>query len=201
MRLARVAVRKRRRYKVTTMSHHHYPVSPNLIERCFTVPQPNMVWVSDITYIKTIEGWAYLAIVMDLYSRRIVGWSVSRSLKTTMVKDALLMAIGRRNPQTGLIHHSDRGIQYACHDYRHLLKRHGMISSMSRSGDCLDNAVAERFFCTLKTECLTGWCDMTFQDVKLDIVEYIEMFYNSQRLHSYNGYMSPCDFEKLRVAS
>jgi putative transposase len=201
MRLARVAVRKRRRYKVTTMSHHHYPVSPNLIERCFTVAQPNMVWVSDITYIKTIEGWAYLAIVMDLYSRRIVGWSVSRSLKTTMVKDALLMAIGRRNPQTGLIHHSDRGIQYACHDYRHLLKRHGMISSMSRSGDCLDNAVAERFFCTLKTECLTGWCDMTFQDVKLDIVEYIEMFYNSQRLHSYNGYMSPCDFEKLRVAS
>jgi putative transposase len=201
MRLAGVQVRKRRRYKITTQSHHQYPVSPNLIQRCFTVPQPNMVWVSDITYIRTIEGWSYLAIVMDLYSRKIVGWSIARHMKTELVENALMMAIGRRRPQSGLIHHSDRGIQYACYEYRRLLERHGMISSMSRSGDCLDNAVAERFFATLKTECLLNWKEMIYQEVKRDIVDYIEMFYNSQRLHSHNGYLSPCDFEKLKVAS
>jgi putative transposase len=195
MRLVGVQAGKRKRYKVTTHSNHQYPLSPNLIERRFTTASPNMVWVSDITYIQTIEGWAYLAIVMDLYSRRIVGWSISKTMKTQLVENALMMAIGRRKPATGLIHHSDRGVQYACHEYRSLLARYGIISSMSRSGDCLDNAVAERFFCTLKTECLMAWQAMPFLEVKSDIVDYIEMFYNSQRLHSFINYLSPCDFE------
>lgn len=201
MRLGGIQVKKRRRYKVTTMSKHIYPVSPNLIQRCFSTSGPNKVWVSDITYIKIIGGWMYLAIVMDLYSRRIVGWSLSRNLKTELVERALVMAIGRRRPRTGLIHHSDRGIQYASYQYRTLLENNGMISSMSRSGDCLDNAVAERFFCTLKTECLTNWQDRSFFEVKADIVDYIEMFYNSQRLHSSINYLSPCEFEALSRTS
>ena len=157
-----------------------------------------MVWVSDITYIKTAEGWFYLAVVMDLYSRKIVGWSLARNMAVEMVKKALIMAIGRRAPGPGLIHHSDRGIQYACDEYRRLLQSYGMVSSMSRSGNCLDNAVAERFFRTLKTECLMSWREMPAEKVKHDIVDYIEMFYNGERLHSYNGYFSPNDYEKLK---
>jgi transposase InsO family protein len=157
------------------------------------------VWVSDITYIKTLEGWLYLAVVMDLFSRKIVGWSLARNMAVEMVKAALLMALGRRKPDPGLIHHSDRGSQYACQEYRRLLAANGMISSMSRSGNCLDNAVAERFFRTLKNECLVNWKDMTVEEVRQDIVEYIEMFYNSERLHSYNGYCSPNDFEKREL--
>ena len=157
-----------------------------------------MVWVSDITYIKTAEGWLYLAVVMDLYSRKIVGWSLARNMAVEMVKKALIMVIGRRTPGPGLIHHSDRGIQYACDEYRRLLQSYGMVSSMSRSGNCLDNAVAERFFRTLKTECLVNWREMPAEEVKHDIVDYIEMFYNGERLHSYNGYFSPNDYEKLK---
>ncbi len=197
MRLAGVSVRKRHRYKITTRSNHWYPVSPNLIQRCFQTERPNLVWVSDITYIKTMEGWLYLAVVMDLYSRKVVGWSLARNMAVAMVKNALMMAIGRRKPGPGLIHHSDRGIQYACDDYRRLLQSQGMISSMSRSGNCLDNAVAERFFRTLKTECLVNWHNMSAEEVKHDIVDYIEMFYNSERLHSFSGYRSPNDYEKL----
>ena len=197
MRLAGVSVRRSRRYKITTNSNHKYLASPNLIQRCFQTQRPNMVWVSDITYIKTIEGWLYLAIVMDLYSRRIVGWSLARNMAVELVKKALAMAMGRRKPVPGLIHHSDRGIQYACDEYRRLLQNHGMISSMSRSGNCLDNAVAERFFATLKTECLLNWREMPAEEVKNDIVDYIEMFYNSERLHSFNGYRSPNDYEQL----
>ena len=199
MRLGGVSVIKRRRYKVTTRSDHRYPASPNLIQRCFQTARPDMVWVSDITYIKTLEGWLYLAIVLDLYSRKIVGWSLARNMAVEMVKQALIMAIGRRQPGPGLIHHSDRGIQYACPQYRRLLERHGITSSMSASGSCLDNAVAERFFRTLKGECLTNWQDMTAEEAKHDIVDYIEMFYNSTRLHSYPGYMSPNDYEKLTL--
>ena len=152
MRLAGIAVKKKRRYKITTQSNHRYPSSPNLIQRCFQAERPNMVWVSDITYIKTMECWLYLAVVMDLYSRKIVGWALARNMAVEMVKSALMMAIGRRKPGNGLIHHSDRGILYACDEYRRLLQNHGITSSMSRSGNCLDNAVAERFFCTLKNE-------------------------------------------------
>lgn len=200
MRLAGVSARRKRKLKITTRSNHRYPASPNIIQRCFTTERPNLVWVSDITYIRTAEGWLYLATVMDLYSRKIVGWALERHMTLELVKEALVMAVGRRKPEPGLIHHSDRGIQYACDGYRQLLQSHGMISSMSRSGNCLDNAVAERFFGTLKTECLLNWKDMTAQAVKMDIVDYIEMFYNCERLHSYNGYLSPNDYEKLGVA-
>ncbi len=181
MRLAGVSVRKHRKYKITTRSKHRYPVSPNLIQRCFRTVRPNLVWVSDITYTKTMEGWLYLAVVMDLYSRKVVGWSLARNMAVEIVKNALMMAIGRRAPGPGLIHHSDRGIQYACDEYRRLLQSHGIISSMSRSGNCLDNAVAERFFRTLKTECLVNWRNMSAEEVKHDIVDYIEMFYNNER--------------------
>ena len=201
MRLAGIAVKKKRRYKITTQSNHRYPASPNLIQRCFQTERPNTVWVSDITYIKTMEGWLYLAVVMDLYSRKIVGWALARNMAVEMVKNALMMAIGRRKPGNGLIHHSDRGIQYACDEYRRLLQNHGMISSMSRSGNCLDNAVAERFFCTLKNESLLNWQNMSAEEVKHDIVDYIEMFYNSERLHSFNDYLSPNDYEKLTINS
>ena len=160
---------------------------------------PNKVWVSDITYVRTLEGWSYLAVVMDLFSRKVVGWSLARHMKVELVEGALLMAIGRRKPGLGLIHHSDRGSQYACDQYRRLLEAHGMTSSMSRSGNCLDNAVAERFFRTLKSECLLNWKEMPSEAVKHDIVDYIEMFYNSERLHSYNGYLSPNDFEKRKL--
>lgn len=199
MRLAGLVVKKRRRYKVTTRSSHRYPVSPNLVGRNFCAGKQNTVWASDITYIKTMEGWLYLAVVMDLYSRKVVGWSLARNMGVEMVKNALIMAIGRRKPEPGLIHHSDRGIQYACDAYRGLLESHGIVSSMSRSGNCLDNAVAERFFGTLKTECLINWRETAAEEVKHDIVDYIEMFYNNERLHSFAGYLSPNDFEKLLV--
>ena len=199
MRLAGVSAKSNRRRKITTHSNHKYPASPNLIQGCFRTDAPNNVWVSDITYIKTSEGWLYLAAVMDLYSRRIVGWSLARAMTVDLVKNALLMAIGRRTPKKGLIHHSDRGIQYACDAYRQLLKQHQIVSSMSRSGKCLDNAVAERFFCTLKMECLANWKEMTADAVKADVVDYIEMFYNSERLHSYDGYCSPKEYEERTV--
>lgn len=195
--LAGVRGRKKRRYKITTRSTHRYPVSPNLLSQNFCASGPNLVWASDITYIKTMEGWLYLAVVMDLYSRKVIGWSLARNMKVEMVINALLMAIGRRKPESGLIHHSDRGIQYACDVYRRLLQCNGMVSSMSRSGNCLDNAAAERFFGTLKTECLMNWTDMPAEEVKHDIVDYIEMFYNNERLHSFTSYYSPNDFEKL----
>ena len=196
MRLAGISAKKVRRYKITTRSNHRYPASPNLIQGCFQAAKPNLVWVSDITYIRTMEGWLYLAVVMDLYSRKIVGWSLARNMAVSLVKKALLMAIGRRNPSPGLIHHSDRGMQYACDEYRRLLGSYGIVSSMSRSGNCLDNAVAERFFHTLKSECLYNWRNMTAEEASHDIVDYIEMFYNSVRLHSFNGYLSPNDYEK-----
>ena len=199
MRVAGIRAKQRRRYKTTTKSKHSYPISPNLIRRCFVTERPNIVWVSDLTYIKTAEGWLYLAVVMDLYSRKIVGWSLARTMAVETVIEAMLMAIGRRNPVPGLIHHSDRGSQYACDRYRDLLARHGIVSSMSRSGNCLDNAVAERFFRTLKNECLANWIDMSADQVKSDIIDYIEMFYNSERLHSYAGYRCPNDYERLGV--
>jgi transposase InsO family protein len=146
-----------------------------------------------------MEGWLYLAVVMDLYSRKIVGWSLARSIAAELVKEALIMAIGRRKPEPGLIHHSDQGIQYACNEYRGLLQANGMVSSMSRSGNCLDNAVAERFFRTLKSECRMNWRDMPASEVKHDILDYIEMFYNSERLHSYAGYLCPNDYERLAM--
>jgi len=200
MSLAGIRVKKRKRYRVTTRSRHHYPVSPNMVARNFCAPGPDMVWAADISYVKTGEGWLYLAVVVDLYSRKVVGWAIARLMTVSLVKKALLMAIGRRKPGPGLIHHSDRGSQYACPEYRRLLSGFKMISSMSGKGDCLDNAVVERFFSTLKTEAeADDWKHMPALDVKGEIVDFIEVFYNSQRLHSYNGYCSPNDYERLTV--
>ncbi len=197
MREAGVWVRYRRRYRVTTDSKHSQPVFANRLERDFTASGPNQVWAGDVTYIWTHEGWLYLAVVMDLYSRKVVGWSMNRRLKSTLVCDALQMALWRRRPTKGqLIHHSDRGVQYASRAFRKLLRRHGVEGSMSRKGDCWDNAVVESFFGSLKSE-RTHWRSYQNRDeARADIVDYITMFYNSRRLHSYLDYQSPDAFER-----
>jgi len=153
------------------------------------------VWVSDITYIWTDEGWLFLASVIDLYSRKVVGWSMSESLKSKVAVDALEMAIGARKPAAGLIHHSDRGVQYACGDYQKVIKRSEMRPSMSRKGDCWDNSVAESFFSTLKKELVYRTKFETRDQARREIFEFIEVFYNRQRMHSYLDYMSPEEFE------
>jgi len=195
MKLAGVKAKQRKKFKATTNSRHNLPVAPNLLNRRFYIKEPDRVWVGDITYIWTSEGWLYLAVVIDLYSRRVVGWAMSKRMTKQLVKDALIMAIWRRKPSPGLIFHSDRGSQYCSHDYQKLLRFHGMRCSMSRKGNCWDNAVAESFFGTLKSE-QVFWIKYETRDkAKLDIVDYIEMFYNSKRLHSYLDYMSPMEWE------
>ena len=199
MKLAGVAAKQRKRFKATTDSNHQLPVAPNLLNRRFSVTTPNCVWVGDITYVWTSEGWLYLAVVMDLYSRRIVGWSMNKCISRRLVMDALIMAIWRRKPSRGLIFHSDRGSQYCSHDFQKLLKNHGMLSSMSRKGDCWDNAVAESFFGSLKIEQVFGKRYFSRSFARQDIVDYIEMFYNSRRRHSSLGYMNPIEFEKQQL--
>jgi putative transposase len=198
MQEAGLTVRRRtRRGPVTTDSQHRYPIAPNLLARQFEVEQPNQVWAGDITYIWTAEGWLYLAVLLDLYSRKVVDWAMSAHIDSALVQEALRMALGRRGPTTGLLHHSDRGSQYACHDYQRLLTTYGIRCSMSRKGECLDNAVAERFFGSLKRERIDLRHYVTRQEARVDVVDYIEMFYNSKRLHSYLGYVSPRDYEVL----
>lgn len=187
--------KRRRRFRITTDSRHGYEVYENLLKRDFKVDGPDHVWVSDITYIWTDEGWLFLATVIDLFSRKVVGWSMSESLKATIAIDALEMAIAARNPAAGLIHHSDRGVQYACSEYQKVIKRAGMRPSMSRKGDCWDNSVAESFFSTLKKEMIYHVKFETREAARREIFEFIEVFYNRQRLHSYLGYMSPVEFE------
>jgi transposase InsO family protein len=155
------------------------------------------VWVGDITYVWTAEGWEYLAVLLDLHSRKVVGWAMQSRMDAALVQAALRMALGRRRPSAGLIHHSDRGSQYACHAYQNLLAEHGLCCSMSRKGECLDNAVAERFFGSVKGERTALRHYATRQEARDDVIDYIEMFYNSKRLHSYLGYVSPHDFERL----
>ena len=188
--------RAKRRAPVTTDSRHGYEVAPNLLARQFDVDAPDDAWVGDITYVWTVEGWLYVSTLLDLYSRKIVGWAMSSRIDTTLVRDALEMAIGRRRPSAGLIHHSDRGSQYASHAYRDLLADHGIVCSMSAKGECLDNAVAERFFGSLKREWTSHRSYATRQEARDDIIAYIEMFYNSTRKRSYLGYVSPNDYEK-----
>lgn len=195
MREAGVQVRRRKKYKVTTDSNHQHPVFDNLLSRQFDVSSPDQVYASDITYIWTQEGWLYLAVVIDLCSRKVVGWSMSTRMKAQLVCDALRMAIWRRQPKAGLIHHSDRGSQYASKSFRRLLKAHGFIGSMSRKGDCWDNAVVESFFGSLKQERVQWRNYQTRNEAQQDVLSYISMFYNSYRLHSYLGYVSPNDFE------
>ena len=199
MKLAGVAAKQRKRFKATTDSNHQLPVAPNLLHRRFSVTTPNCVWVGDITYIWTSEGWLYLAVVIDLYSRRIVGWPMNKCISRLLVIDALTMAIWRRKPSRGLIFHSDRGSQYCSHDFQKLLKNHGILSSMSRKGDCWDNAVAESFFGSLKIEQVFGMRYLSRSAARQDIVDYIEMFYNSRRRHSSLGYMNPMEFEKQQL--
>ncbi len=196
MKLACVSVRRKKKFKVTTDSNHKLPLSPNLLERKFEVSEPNRVWVSDITYLWTSEGWLYLAVVLDLFQRKIVGWSMSHRINKQVVMDALRMGIWRCRPESGLIFHSDRGSQYCSHDFLDLLKTHKMLSSMSRKGNCWDNAVAESFFGSLKTERVYITKYSTREEARRDVVDYIEMFYNSKRRHSYLGYLSPMEFEK-----
>ncbi len=191
-----------KRFKLTTNSRHSFAVAPNVLDRNFDVDTPNKVWTADISYVWTFEGWLYLAIIMDLYSRQIVGWAMDKRMKKELALSALSMAYWQRKPAQGLMHHSDRGSQYACNEYRDRLETYGMISSMSRKGNCWDNAPTERFFRSLKSERLTACRFFTRNDAKNEILDYIT-YYNSIRLHSTLGYLSPMDYEKeqyLKVA-
>lgn len=196
MRSAGIECKQRRRYRVTTQSRHQLPIAENVLNRQFKVAKPNQSWVTDITYLWTSEGWLYLAAVLDLFSRRIVGWALDRQMKESLVNDALQMALGRRQPGVGLLHHSDQGKQYAARDYQQTLKAAGITVSMSRKGNCWDNAVMERFWGSLKSERTDGKTYLTREEAKADIIHYIEMFYNCKRLHSTLGYMTPMQFEK-----
>ena len=198
MGLAGVSAKQTKKFRATTDSSHDLPVAPNLLGREFSVEAPDKVWVSDITYIWTREGWLYLAVTIDLFSRMVVGWSIGDRITRRLVIDALRMGIGRRRPAPGLMHHSDRGVQYAATEFQKLLTAFKMICSMSRKGDCWDNAVAESFFGKLKTERLTFGGYRTKNEARRDIVDYIEMFYNSRRKHSYLGNVSPRRFEQMR---
>lgn len=197
MKEAGVWVRYKKKYKSTTNSKHNKPIFKNVLQQNFKYDQPNQAWVGDITYIWTTEGWLYLAVVIDLYSRKIVGWSMSSRMKASLVCDALLMAIWQRNPGKGLIVHSDQGVQYASEKYRRLLNHHGLIGSMSKKGCCWDNAVAESFFGSLKQERVHWKNYDTRYDAQQDILNYITMWYNPYRLHSYLGYCSPSYFEMM----
>lgn len=196
MRHRGLAARRRRRYRVTTDSRHPFPVAANVLARQFTAPAPDAVWVTDITYIPTGEGWLYLAVILDLYSRGIVGWAMSDRITRQLTLDALGMALARRRPPQGLLHHSDRGSQYASGDYQTALGRQGIVGSMSRRGDCWDNAVAESFFATLKVELVHDARWPTRAAARGAVFEYIEIFYNQQRRHSSLGFLSPRAFER-----
>jgi putative transposase len=190
-----IAARKRRRFVSTTDSRHNQPVAPNLLERNFSPGQPNSTWATDITYVETKQGWLYLAIVMDLFSRKVVGWSMSERIDRHLVLNALDMALKGRQPPRGLLHHSDRGSQYASTDYQQALAARGIQCSMSRKGNCWDNAVVESFFSSLKQELVYTTAFATHEQARLALFEYIEVFYNRQRRHSSLGYVSPVDFE------
>jgi putative transposase len=196
MRGVNVEVHRRKKYKVTTNGSHKPTVFENLVQRQFEVEQIDQIYAPDVTYIWTQEGWLYLAVVIDLCSRKIVGWSMSSRMKARLVCDALQMAIWQRRPKTGLIHHSDRGSQYASKAFKQLLKQYNIKGSMSRKGDCWDNAVVESFFVRLKQERVHWRNYQTRQEAQQDILNYISVFYNHYRLHSIQGYMSPENYEK-----
>ncbi len=200
MRVNGIRAKRSRRFKATTDSQHDFQVAPNLLNREFEVSRPDEVWVSDITYVATREGWLYLAIILDLFSRQIVGWSMSHRLTRSLALDALSAAIDSRGPAPGLLHHSDRGSQYASADYRKLLEAHQFECSMSRKGDCWDNAVVESFFSSYKVELVYDEDFQTREEAREKTFEYIEAFYNRKRLHSTLGYLSPVEFEKRNVA-
>jgi transposase InsO family protein len=192
-------VNMKRRYKNTTDSNHNLPIAPNLLNRDFYASTPDTKYVGDITYISTGEGWLYLATVIDLYSRKVVGWSMADTMKVSLVNDALNMAIEHRNPPSGLLWHTDRGSQYASYSHKDLLLKHGIIQSMSRKGNCWDNAVAESFFKTLKSDLVYQTYFYTKQQAKREIFEYIEFYYNRVRSHSYLENLSPSKFEEINL--
>jgi putative transposase len=189
--------RVKRKFVRTTDSNHNMAVAQNLLARDFTADAVNQKWAADITYIPTEEGWLYFAAVMDLFSRKVVGWSLSENIDSKLATDALQMAISERRPKDGLLHHSDRGVQYASDDFQDLLEANGIICSMSRKGNCWDNACMESFFGSFKTEWMAGKKYRRFEDAKKDIFKYVEMFYNCKRRHASLGYLSPAEYEKL----
>jgi transposase InsO family protein len=201
MRLERLRGCPKRRFRVTTQREPAHPVARNLLQQDFTAAAPNQRWAADITYISTAEGWLYLAVVMDLYSRRIVGWSMSRWLSRRLVVDALRMALAARRPDGPLIHHSDRGGQYTSDDFREELAKHGIACSMSASANCYDNAVVESFFGLLKRERVNRVRYRTRDEARADLFDYIEVFYNRKRRHGYLGNVSPADFEERSAGS
>jgi putative transposase len=199
MKQQKLEARKKRRSVRTTDSNHRHPVAPNVLERDFSPVQPNSTWATDITYVWTGEGWLYLAVVLDLFSRMVVGWSMSEHIDTTLVLGALEMALEGRQPPKGLIHHSDRGSQYASTEYRQALASRGIQCSMSRKGNCWDNAVVESFFGTLKSELVYRTHFATRHQARLELFEYIEVFYNRKRRHSSLGYLSPWEYERTAL--
>jgi transposase InsO family protein len=190
-------VNMKRRYKNTTDSNHNLPIAPNLLNRDFYASAPDTKYVGDITYISTGEGWLYLATVIDLYSRKVVGWSMDDTMKVSLVNDALTMAMEHRKPNKGLLWHTDRGSQYASYSHKDLLQHYGIVQSMSRKGNCWDNAVAESFFKTLKSDLVYQTYFYTKKQAKREIFEYIEFYYNRVRSHSYLGNLSPSRFEEI----
>lgn len=200
MNQAGLACKTKKKFKATTDSKHNKPIAPNLLDRQFTVSQPDRYYVGDITYIATEEGWLYLAVVIDLFSRKVVGWSMDSRMKAKLVNNALLMALWKRKPEKRLIWHTDRGSQYASDSHRAILREHHVVQSMSRKGNCWDNSVAESFFHTLKTELIHHCQFRTREEAKRAIFEYIEVFYNRERLHSANDYLSPVDYENQQKA-
>lgn len=183
--------RRRKRFKVTTMSKNTEWIAPNLLNRCFQVSRPNKVWVGDVTFIATRTGWLYLAVLLDLYSRKVIGWAMSERNNKELVLDALYMALIRRRPRSRILHHTDRGCTYGSDDYRNKLVIAGLVPSMSRKGDCYDNAVAESFFSTLKNELIYGQRFESRGHARTKIFKFIEIYYNRQRLHQSLGYITP----------
>jgi transposase InsO family protein len=201
MREAGIRSRTKRKFKATTNSKHKLPVAPNLLNRNFTADAPGRTWVADITYVPTNEGWLYLAAIMDLFNRQIIGWATSSRMTRQLTIDALKMAVDRQKPLQGLVHHSDRGSQYASADYRKILCSHGIACSMSRKGDCYDNAVAESFFRSLKTEWVNHYRYLSREEATSSIFYYIEIFYNRKRRHSTLGYSTPQEYNLFLLAA
>ena len=200
MRAAGLAGQHRRRFRATTDSGHAYPIVANTLARQFAVARPNQVWAADLTYVPTDEGWLYLAVVLDLASRRVVGWAMQARLTQALALDALRMALGQRRPGGGLVHHSDRGSQYASGAYQAELVRQGIHPSMSRRGNVWDNAVVESFFATVKTELVHQRHYRTRREAQAELFDYLELWYNRRRRHSALGYLSPAAFERLQAA-
>ena len=196
MREAGLCAKRKRRRVLTTRRDPSHPVAPNLLNREFTAKEPNKKWVTDITYIPTMQGWLYLAVILDLYSRMVVGWSMSSSCDEELVERALEQALARRHPKAGLLHHSDRGSQYTSRAYQSCLEQSGIVVSMSRKGNCWDNSVMESFFGTLKDECAESTIYLSHDEARLELFTYMEVYYNRVRRHSMLGYVSPLNYEQ-----